>query len=372
MGNNKGLSSRGKGLSPRGLFRNKRFLIIPLFLTALSVACGGPESAVSDNPYFQRGGSYVPFDAEVMMGPASDESILQIIDAGADWVALVPIWYQDTKTSTDIAPDPKATPTDESVRRAIQYFHHYGVHVMLKPYVDSRDGTWRAEFEPDDWDAWFESYRAFIWHYAEMAEEENVELFCVGCEYKSSDSDAARHEDWAETIAGVRERYDGELTYAADWSNYWTVTFWRSVNYVGIDAYFPLYEGDDAGVGDLVGGWEKELDRIDDWLLESGLVGKMVIFTEVGYRSVPECWRRPADSSGGAVDLEAQKMCYAALFATAPARPWFQGIFIWWWDNPSTEDWGGGADDSGYTPNGKPAGELLKRYYNSYEKEESR
>ena len=74
------------------------------------------------------------------------------------------------------------------------------------------------------------------------------------------------------------------------------------------------------------------------------------------------------ESGDGAVDLKAQEMSYEALFATAPARPWFQGMFICWCDNPSTEDWGGGADDSGYTPNGKPAGDLLETHYKNYEK----
>jgi hypothetical protein len=347
---------------------NRTVIFATAVFTAM-VGCGRePDLAMSDNPYFQRGISYVPFDSEVLMHPDSDDSIQEMTETGADWVALVPIWYQDDKTSTEIGPDSELTPTDESVRRAIQYFHHYGVHVMLKPYVDSRDGTWRAEFEPVDWDAWFESYRAFIWHYAEIAGEENAELFSVGCEYKSSDGDPARYGDWAETINGVRERYNGELTYAADWSNYWTITFWPSVEYIGIDAYFPLSDSDKAGVDDLVAGWENELDRIDRWLLESGLVGKMVIFTEVGYRSTPGCWRRPGDVGGTEVDLKAQEDCYRALLTTAPARSWFQGLFIWWWDNPSTKDWGGGVDDPGYTPNGKPAGELLSDYYKKYEK----
>jgi len=189
---------------------------------------------------------------------------------------------------------------------------------MLKPYVDAEDDTWRAEFEPTNWSEWFASYQTFIWHYAEMAENYNIELFCVGCEYKSSDAD--RYENWSITIEGIRTRYSGKIIYSADWSNYGDICFWNLLDFIGIDAYFPLFNGDDPALSNLINGWNDALDGVEDWLETSGNDDKDVIFSEVGYESQPKCWKCPGDTGSNEVDVAAQDLCYQALFSTIPGR----------------------------------------------------
>lgn len=58
---------------------------------------------------------------------------------------------------------------------------------MVKPCIDPLDDTWRALIQPTGWPAWFTSYRAFILHYAELAQQEGVEQFSVGVEYTSAE-----------------------------------------------------------------------------------------------------------------------------------------------------------------------------------------
>ncbi len=344
--------------------RNLLLALVVLFVTMLPGCYKAPELPLSDNPYFQRGFSYAPFTHNVLLSKESDKSLDRMIDAGTDWVALIPIWYQDDRYSTMIYPKAIDTPSDESLRHTIRYLQERGVHIMLKPYIDCEDGTWRAEIEPRDWSEWFESYREFIWHYAEVAEEEGVELFCVGCEYISSDS--TQEEEWGKTIAGIKERYSRELTYSANWSDYQEVCFWDELDYIGIDAYFPLGKNEDADIDELVDGWERELDTIEQWRNDAGYTDKMVILTEVGYRSTVATWTSPGFVDDFDVSLNDQELAFLSLFLTAPARPWIQGLFIWWWDNPSTADWKGGRNDNGYTPKGKPAEKLIRYYYNSY------
>lgn len=339
-------------------------ILLASVLTILAGCYKAPELPLSENPYFQRGFSYAVFSHNVLFSEGSEESLDRMMDTGANWVALVPIWYQDDRYSTSIYPKATETPSDESLRYAINYLQGCGIHIMLKPYVDVEDGTWRAEIEPQDWGDWFDSYREFIWHYAEIAEEMGVELFCVGCEYITSDS--TQEEEWCRTIDGIKERYSRELTYSANWSDYQEVCFWEELDYVGIDAYFPLTENEDADVVELVAGWERELDNIDQWRIDYGYADKLVILTEVGYRSTVAPWVSPGFVTDFEVSQHDQELAFLSLFLTAPARPWVQGIFIWWWDNPSTADWKGGRNDNGYTPRGKQAEKLIKYYYSSY------
>ena len=322
------------------------------------------DPIISQNPNFQRGITYVPFATDLLLNENEYDNINRMLATNSEWVALIPIWYQENGTSTIITPHAEESPSDASIRYAIQYLHSKNKNVMLKPYVDARDETWRAEFQPLNWSAWFSSYQKFIWHYAEIAEDEDIELFCVGCEYKSSDT--MRYDDWLTTITGIWNRYSGNLTYAADWSNYDSVCFWDLLDYIGIDAYFPLYEGNNPNLSDLINGWNLALNNIEEWHIQSNFSDIQIIFTEVGYESQPICWENPAETGKNAVDLNAQDLCYKALFSTVPSRQWLEGMFIWWWDNPTTHDTGGGLNNNGWTPKGKPSEITISNYYGFY------
>lgn len=108
-----------------------------------------------------------------------------------------------------LAAHPALSPSDQSLRAAIRRARRQGLHVFLKPQVDILVGGWRGEItfsSESNWEAWFHSYRAFISHYARLAQEEGVELFSVGVEL-----DAARHReaDWRNVVQSVRELFRG-------------------------------------------------------------------------------------------------------------------------------------------------------------------
>ena len=91
-----------------------------------------------------------------------------------------------------------------------------------------------------------------------------------------------------------------------------------------------------------------------------GSHGKPVVFTEIGYRSADGTNRAPWEwTSAPPYDPGEQADCYDAAFtAWLPERAWMQGFFWWSWDVPAPT-----ADDTGYTPREKPAGELLRQRY---------
>ena len=144
---------------------------------------------------------------------------------GIDWVSIIVTWYQDTIDSTSTcfreeeAGDWRSTQTDEEVASIMNLAHSKGMKVMLKPHVSPRDGNWPgligSNVDESDWQAWFASYKNFINHYAQLAQQNSVELFSSGTELRKT---AHRETEWRQVIAGVRQRYSGPITYAANHS----------------------------------------------------------------------------------------------------------------------------------------------------------
>ena len=205
---------------------------------------------------WQKGMCYTTWSKERYSSRQSDESLEALAKTGTKWVSILTTWYQEKCYTTKIFPTEKS-PSDESLIHAINKAHSLGMKVMLKPHldiIDTSEGSWRGEIacisEPD-WNAWFESYRDFILHYAKIAQENKVEIFCIGTELTSVAT--IRGDMWKGiVIKPVRNVYKGPLTYAANWNvEYMHVSFWDEMDYLGIDAYFPLSEKDKPTPKDL-------------------------------------------------------------------------------------------------------------------------
>jgi hypothetical protein len=322
-----------------------------------------PSAKISEvTPVFQRGVSYSAWARDAFRSSESDESLRLLTGTNTKWIAICLSWAQSNTTSNDIHPDPNRTPTVDSVRHAIEVAHSLGLKVMLKPMVDTLEDekiqgyptVWRGEIQPSV--EWFESYSEFINSFAEFAEQNNVELFSVGCEFKATTSEK---EQWKRIISGVREHYSGPITYAADWTSYQDIEWWESLDYVGIDAYFPLSLFNyDPSLEELKNAWDNYANEIEEWI--SG-VDKPVIFTEIGYRSGDGTNVAPSNYwLDMSVDLQEQRDCYEAAFQALWNRNWFYGFYWWTWIYDPAQ---GGNDDSYHTPQNKPTQELITQWY---------
>jgi uncharacterized lipoprotein YddW (UPF0748 family) len=304
--------------------------------------------------------SYVTWWQTVYQTLGSDRSLRNLADTGTEWLSLVVTGYQETITSTIITRTLPATPADEDLVHVIARAHSMGMKVMLKPHVDfSNDPNhWRGEIGFDneaDWAAWFASYRDFIFHYAELAESNGVEQFCVGTELMGT---SYREEDWRSVIAGVRERFSGTLTYASNPGEETQINWWDALDYIGVDAYYALTDKDDPTVDELKAAWAPHVTTLANL---ATAWGKPILLTEIGYRSVDGTNQHPWEWwTAGTVDLQEQADCYRAAFETFWNKPWFAGMYWWHW---STDPEQGGENDSDYTPHNKPAEGVLRAYY---------
>ena len=346
----------------------RRAALLAPVLLVLAVACSSAPEPSAPEPRrpieLQDGMSFTGWWHDAFHGPKPVESMTNLADTGAGWVAIIITWYQDTIASTDIRPTDE-TPPDDDLVRMIRKAHDLGLKVMLKPHIDlavdpaydrPRIGTAWGD-DPGAWDRWFASYRGFIFHFADIAEAEGVEQFAVGTELVGT---SGQTERWREVVRGVRDRFSGTLIYASliDGEEM-GIRWWDAVDLIGIDVYYPLTDRYDPTVQELKDAWVPRVQQFAD--LSAAWDDKPIVFTEIGYRSIDGAntnpwdwmWERP-------LDLQEQADCYQAALESVWDEPWFAGIYWWDWSAaPSV----GGPQDTGFTPFGKPAEQVLRSWY---------
>jgi hypothetical protein len=326
---------------------------VPLALL-LSAAPLGAEPI--RRPDFQRGITFAAWTRDEYASPAAASQLEALRELGADSVAIVARWFQATRRSTAIAADPERSPSDASVRAIVRRARGLGLRVLLKPQLDLTGEGWRGEigFEDErDWAAWFASYRGFAEHYARMAAEEGVEILCIGVEL---DGTRHREAEWRALARAVRAIYPGQLTYAANFDRERDVTWWDALDYAGVDAYFPLGAG--TGPDALRRAWEGHLAGLRAW---AARIGRPVLFTEIGYRSVRGAGREPWEwQKPGPVALNEQAVLVRAALEALRDEPWLHGLYFWQWRATPPAD---PRRDTDYTPQGKPAEDVLRKHF---------
>ena len=301
----------------------------------------------------QRGMTFVCWWQDCYGTVSADSSLRNLTTTGAEWISLIPTWYQQNKNSNTISRNIK-TPSDAVLIHAISEAQASGLKIMLKPHIDVLDGSWRGEINPDNLNDWFNEYEKFILHYAAIAENFGIEQFCIGTEFKALSHQTAK---WRALIQTVRGLFSGTLLYAANWDEYTQIKFWPTLDAVGIDAFFPLTTTNTPTLNQLQDGWSFWLDQIEDWVRS---VNKPIYFTEVGFTSRDGTNTRPYDFLlPTKIDLQEQQLCYQATLIKLQERPWLKSIFWWMWRT----DLQGGEQNLDYTPFMKPAENTLKEFW---------
>ncbi|MBN2189797.1 MAG: discoidin domain-containing protein [Candidatus Aureabacteria bacterium] len=282
------------------------------------------ELAAAD---FQKGVAYTSYHNVELLGADSDKIIEYLRSLDVTDISLVITWYQEEQDSASIKPMYVGgnSARDEAVIHAVNQIHKNGMRVMLKPHVDCINGTFRGDIIPGD--EWFESYLAFIMHFASIAREYNVECFCIGTELEATTYEEY-DQHWNNLIKEVRAVFNGKITYAANWSEYKGVLFWDKLDFMGIDAYFPLTGEKDPSQDDLDSAWESVKEEIKEYRDENN-ISIPLIFTEVGYQSADGTNKTPWYTSSEKEDQEEQAMCFKAMLNAMLKEQWFKG-FYWW------------------------------------------
>ncbi|HEA21059.1 MAG TPA: glycoside hydrolase [Pricia antarctica] len=309
-----------------------------------------------------NGVSFVASREEVVQ-----EHVAEVVRLNANHAAIMPFGFIKEISSPEIIFNTERQWFGETAKGAEQYIallHSNGIKTMVKPQI----WIWKGEFtgtlkmsSEANWKALEESYEDFILTYARLAETAGSELFCIGTELEQFVM--MRPDFWKSLIAKVRKVYSGKLTYAANWDEYPNVPFWEDLDYIGIDAYFPLSEERTPTVALLKAGWQDHKEKIKSLY---STCSTPVLFTEFGYRSMDQNAWKPwlVDRHEEPVNLISQANATQAILEEFWTEDWFAGGYVWKWFVDHKKS--GGEKDNRFTPQNKPAEKVLREFYKKY------
>ena len=334
--------------------------VVPVSTTRLA------NARLTDNR--MRGVNWVAADSVASM------NLEPLVRLGVTWMAQTPFGWQAGATTPEVRLHTGAGyrghwgESDRGLIQTTKAARQHGIRTMLKPHLWLRggSGSWPGDINMTtaaDWQTWFASYSVFLLHYARLAESSNMDALCIGTELQHA---SVGHEvEWRTLIGKVRNVYHGPLTYAANWSGeFEQIRFWDALDYIGVQAYFPLSATTRPTKATLLASWKKPLRRLE---AIQKRYKKPVLFTEVGYKTTPDAaiepWAWPDRTAVFTeLDEQTQRVCYEAMFETFWRQPWFQGTFIWKW-YPGLQPDGPAHRHLDFTPQHKPAEQVMAQWY---------
>lgn len=159
-----------------------------------------------------------------------------------NWAVVDSQYYVENVNSTEIIEVYEendvlaSTSSLEAIASMIKHAHNQGIGVIYNPQIMALSGEDRESMKTTP--EWFSSYEKFIVEQAEFAEENNVEVFSVGCELRSM---GPFEEEWRKIIDTVKQVYSGKITYFTN-TNYtpegrnginWDIEWWDAVDIIG-------------------------------------------------------------------------------------------------------------------------------------------
>ena len=282
------------------------------------------------------------------------------------WMPQADSNFVERCTNTTQGDQQNCFPTEPDAELQVQIAaaRQNGMRVILVPifYCGTCEGGWRGTAQPADVNAWFNSYRQFIDHYADLAQQNGVTTLFVGSEMDSLENQTSQ---WQQVISEARQHYSGQIGYEQNWDVLGTAHFLGGVDMVGISAYFPLDDGKSPSLGSLLTDWSNShasAYQARNWLATLNAfarsTGKPILFGEVGYMSGDYAAKQPFLNYQSTINWQLQSDLYQAVLQTFENQTWWAGAVWWEWYIPPNSN-----TDDGHTPRGKTAETLLQHWY---------
>ncbi|WP_047550741.1 glycoside hydrolase family 113 [Psychroserpens sp. Hel_I_66] len=287
-----------------------------------------------------------------------------VVNVGANYAAIMPFGFLKSLDHPEIVHNTDRQWFGETRVGAKQYIEELrkkNIKIMVKPQIWVWNGEFTGKITMIDDEKWIEleqSYSSFILEYAELAQETNAEILCIGTELENFIKQ--RPEFWHDLISKIKTVYKGKLTYAANWDEFKRTPFWGELDYIGIDAYFPVSDQKTPTVEDCKAGWQSHKKIIKAIADEHK---KPILFTEYGYRSMDYTGKEPwqSDHKIQSLNFEGQSNATEALLDEFWNEEWFAGGFVWKWFH--AHDRVGGKEDNQFTPQNKPVEKIIQSFY---------
>jgi hypothetical protein len=336
----------------------KLLLLICIFIQAIGCT-SSDTTALGEAP--KSSGFFIKGISMVAPVNGIDEMTLQpIVNVNANSIAIMPYAFFTTE-NPEVKYNQHGQHWGENIDGVIgcvQLAHKQNLSVMVKPHLWIGRGMYTGAFTlsaEKEWQLWEDSYRKYILHFATVADSMKAELFCIGTELGATIK--TRPQFWSSLIDTIKQIYHGKLTYAGNWDDYKDFPFWEKMDYIGVDAYFPLAEDKTPSINSLTKGWKKYREELEKISLKHN---RPILFTEYGYRNVDYTGAEPWKENEGNQNDEAQSNALEAFYQSFAGKKWFAGGYIWKWYVENSRHRRHNID---FTPQNKPAEKAIEKWY---------
>ncbi|MDA7558434.1 glycoside hydrolase, partial [Flavobacteriaceae bacterium] len=188
-----------------------------------------------------------------------EKHVTPVMRINANYAAIMPYGFIRSSDEPNIIYNTSRQWFGESKSGAEQYIQElsrHNIRIMMKPHLWIRgEFTGHMTMTSDkNWEQLKQSYTTFIMEYAMLAESTKTEIFCIGTELEAFVKYDSKY--WLGLIKKIKSVYSGKLTYAANWDEYYKIPFWDQLDYIGIDAYFPVSNAQTPLVEECLNAWQ--------------------------------------------------------------------------------------------------------------------
>jgi hypothetical protein len=316
-------------------------------------------------------------------------------ELGANWLILTPTWTYTRNNPPILDPVTGADPLWQDMSKTIQDARDRDFQVGIFPQVrfpSNSDDWWiGAQRDVSWWIVWFERYRNFILHHADLADDNDAQTLVIGGDWLAPalpagtlpdgspsgvQSDVETH--WRRLIQDVRSRFDGQIAWGITASQAVNPppAFLNEIDLIYLQFYAPLSTHPDPILSEL----QSEAARLLDNEIYPQLQSyELPIILVVNYPSVdgagmgclpsllgesclnPRVLSRPNDDFPDIpIDLIEQADIYQALVNVTNQRDWINGFVTGGYYPPAL------LQDKSTSIHGKPAQNLLREWFISW------
>jgi hypothetical protein len=328
-------------------------------------------------------------------------AVQDVVAMGANQLTLTPSWSFTRLTAPVLEPVPGHNPLPFELAATIADAQEQGLEVALRPtpiFPTAVDEWWLAA--PRDfpwWVSWFDSYRNFILHHADLAAQNGVTTIVLGGDWlnpalpggkigeEPSGVPADAELRWREMITEVKARFKGTVAWALPYPEGVLAppAFIEQVDQIQVLWSAPLAEESGASLEEM----QAEANRIlkDDiyslrllWKPDTTNNDDKSIVISLAYPSVQSgvtgCLPDPVvecidphqvdypapDLPLLELDLQEQAQAYNAVFLAVNRQDWINGVISRGYYPPVV------LMDKSTSVHGKPAATVLHHWFSRF------
>jgi hypothetical protein len=322
------------------------------------------------------------------------EIMKEISALHAGWVTITPTWSFTHQKPPVLEPRANQDLLWLDLKTAINTAKSQGLKVALypHPHFPSTPEDWWLTASRDFgwWNSWFDQYRRFALHFADAAQNQNLDILVLGGEWLEpalpggtlkneylSGVPADAELRWERLLEEVREHFDGTIAWAMPMPTKETMPrYFKHIDQVFLMWSPPLTESSNATLEEKTTAAKHALEQEVQPLWESWLKpdGKELILS-IAYPSVeggstaclpvqgeeclpPSSLTKPGSQKPDlSPNFQEQTQAYQAILTTVYDKEWLSGLFSRGY-YPSVV-----LHDTSISIHGKPAAEVIRSWF---------